>query len=296
MSGPPAPIDIEPTERDLLNPIDRTALYEAVGLLENSNIAIRLADFAGKPLNRMMRFIPGSGGVLRGVVHSAIMRCLEVAIDSLDEKKFEPSTWLPKAMTGVTGGLGGLFGAVALPVELPVTTALMLRSIADIARHHGEDLAEIEARLACLEVFALGGGRTNADVDIGYYATRAVFVKLSGDVVAYIVERGVVDATAPVIARMVSEVVSRFGLVLSEKMAAGAVPLLGAVSGATVNVIFMDHFERVANGHFALRRLERRYGRDVIGRLYAEEAERRYAARRKLPVVATRRRAFSAPR
>ena len=53
---------------------------------------------------------------------------------------------------------------------------------------------------------------------------------------------------------------SRFGLVVSDKVAAGALPILGAVGGATVNVIFMDHFQRVAQAHFALRRLERTYG------------------------------------
>ncbi len=42
---------------------------------------------------------------------------------------------------GVTGGVSGFFGLAALPVELPVTTTLMLRAIADIARHNGEDLS-----------------------------------------------------------------------------------------------------------------------------------------------------------
>ena len=71
-----------------------------------------------------------------------------------------PSRWVPRVMTGLAGGFGGLFGAFALPIELPFTTTLMLQSIADIARHYGEDLARPEARLACLEVFALGDPRS----------------------------------------------------------------------------------------------------------------------------------------
>jgi hypothetical protein len=199
-----------------------------------------------------------------------MMKSLEVAIDSLEEEQHPPSGWLPKAMTGFTGGLGGLFGAAALPIELPLTTTLMLRSIADIARHHGEDLTQLEARLACLEVFALDGGRPGPGRDIGYYAARAMFAKLSGDVVAYVMERSVIEVSAPVMVRLVSAVASRFGVVVSERAAASAIPILGAISGATLNVLFMDHFERLAHGHFTLRHLERQHGQATVRRLFDE--------------------------
>jgi hypothetical protein len=45
---------------------------------------------------------------------------------------------------------------LALPIEVPLTTTLMLQSIADIARHYGQDLRRPESRIACQEVFALG--------------------------------------------------------------------------------------------------------------------------------------------
>jgi hypothetical protein len=247
-------------------------LERAVSLLESAGFAMRLADYAGKPLNRALRFIPKFDHLLYGVVHSAMLNCLEVAIDSLAEEKFPPSTWLPKAMTGITGGISGLFGAVALPVELPLTTTLMLRSIADIARHYGEDLGIMEGRLACLEVFSLGGRPSGPRTDIGYYASRALFTKLSRDVISYVVERSVLDVSAPVVTRLVSEIVGRFGLVVSERAAAGAAPVLGAVSGATLNMIFTHHFERMATGHFTMRRLERAHGQEVIRERYKEIA------------------------
>ena len=46
---------------------------------------------------------------------------------------------------------------VTLPIELPVSTIIMLRSIADIARSEGEDLSDPESALSCVQVFALGG-------------------------------------------------------------------------------------------------------------------------------------------
>jgi hypothetical protein len=249
---------------------ERAEVEQAVDLLESQSFAVRIAEYAGRPFSHALGLVPMANGTLRRVVHSAIMRSLELAVDSLEEEAHPPSLWLPKAMTGLTGGIGGLFGLAALPFELPLTTTLMLRSIADIARHNGEDLSKMEARLACLEVFALGGRKSDAKDEIGYYAARAVFAKLSNDLVAYLMERSVLEVSAPVVTRIVSNVVSSFGMVVGERAAASAVPVLGAVGGATLNMIFMNHFERVARGHFALRRLERMHGQAEIGQLYAE--------------------------
>jgi hypothetical protein len=151
-----------PSRPAALPAAQRSELARAVGLLESSNFAVRIADFAGRPFSQALDLVPKANASLRRVVHEAVMNCLELAVDSLEEDAHPPSIWLPKAMTGLTGGIGGLFGAFALPVELPLTTTLMLRAIADIARHHGEDLSHIEARLACLEVFALGGRKAEA--------------------------------------------------------------------------------------------------------------------------------------
>ena len=243
-------------------------LEHAVAVLEQPRLAIRVANYAGKPLEGALGAIPKLNGAVQDVLRKAILQCLIVAIESQEDEAFEPSSWLPKALTGLAGGLGGLFGAFALPVELPLTMTLMMRAIADIARHHGEDLTALEPRLACLQVFALGNSKSDAGAAIGYYAARTTLNKLTGEVVAGLVERTVLDASAPAITRMVTEIVSRLGFVWSERFAAGAVPVLGALGGASLNMIFMDHFERVAQGHFTIRRLEREHGREAIGTLY----------------------------
>jgi EcsC protein family len=71
-----------------------------------------------------------------------------------------------------------------------------------------------------------------------------------------------------VVATSFNAIAGRFGVVVTERSAASAVPLLGAVGGATVNVIFMNHFQRVANGHFVVRKLERLYGQSVVRQQY----------------------------
>ena len=179
---------------------------------------------------------------------------------------------------GVTGGLSGFVGIAALPVELPVTTTLMLRAIADIARHNGEDLSTLEARLACLQVFALGGRQAATRSDVGYYAARAFLTRLSGNAAAYLVERGAIELSGPIMNSFVAELVSRFSIVLTDRIAASAVPVIGAVGGATVNMIFMNHFQQVAKGHFTVRLLERRYGAEPVRLRYAEIAAQSRAA------------------
>jgi len=261
----------------VLSPPDREALKLAVHNLENPNFAARLADYAGVPVNRVLSILPKfANGQLSAMVRSAVMKGLDVAIDTLEEDAtLPPLTGFSSFLAGVTGGVSGLIGFAALPFELPLTTTFMLRAIAAIARHEGEDLSQIEARLACLEVFAFGAKRPGGQqIDIGYYAARALLNKYTSEIAAFVAERGAVDVSAPVVTSLVSEIVSRFGLVVSDKAAAGALPILGAVGGATVNVIFMDHFQRIAQGHFALRRLERTYGSATVRQLYADLSTR----------------------
>jgi hypothetical protein len=255
----------------ILTPADHAALTSAVRHLENPNFAAKLADYAGAPVNRIMSMLPKTlNRQVSGMVRDAVMKGLNVAVDTLEDKPPpSPAIRFSSFLAGVAGGLSGLFGFSALAIELPLTTTVMLRSIAEIARHEGEDLTTLEARLACLEVFAYGAKRTDETIDVSYYAARTLISKYTGDVAALLLERGAIDASAPVVSNLVTEIVSRFGIVVSDKFAAGAVPIIGALSGATVNVIFMDHFQKIAKGHFTLRRLERTYGSARIRQHYA---------------------------
>jgi hypothetical protein len=246
------------------------ALQRAFIQLEEQNFAARLADYAGQPLDRVLRAMPtaASRGLNR-IIEAAILRCLNLAIRSLDQTaKGPPPTQLSSLMAAINGGVSGFFGAAALPIELPLTTALMLRAIADTARHYGEDLSQLDSRLACLEIFALGTGSSQKRLDVGYYATRALLTKLAGNASAYLIERGAVSVSTPAVNSLVSEIVTRFGVIASERFAASALPVLGAIGGAAVNVIFMNHFQRIAQGHFIVRRLERLYGSAPVRRQY----------------------------
>src|SRR5262245_64621097 len=78
----------------------------------------------------------------------------------------------------------------------------MLRSIGDVARSEGEDLADPETALACLQVFALGtrDGEANA-AESGYFAARGLLATSVAEAARFVAERGVLAEGAPVLVR-----------------------------------------------------------------------------------------------
>jgi hypothetical protein len=145
----------------------------------------------------------------------------------------------------------------------------MLRSIADIARSEGEDLSSVDARLACITVFALGGrSRGDNAADAAYYAVRAALTRTLSEAAEFIAQRGMVEEGTPIVIRVMANLASRLGVILTDKMAAEMIPILGALGGASINLLFINHFQAAARGHFTVRRLERKYGEALVKREY----------------------------
>lgn len=252
----------------------------AVVRLERTNLAVRLADHAGQPVNRLVRALPeGVHAKIQTAVHEALLQCVKVAVKSLKpQEAAPPADLIPKLVAGLAGGVSGFAGLAALPIELPLTTVNMLRAIADIAQAEGENLADHATQIACIEVFALGR-RNGGGVEAGYYALRAMLAKVTSDAASFLVQRGAAEEMAPILVRLVAEIAGRYGIIVSDRVAASAVPVLGALGGAAINWIFMDYFQELARGHFAMRRLERGYGRATIQGWY-QEVVNRLAAKR----------------
>jgi hypothetical protein len=245
---------------------DRRALEKAVNALEHTNIATRLANTVGRQLGAVGRFLPpGVSGLVNRATENAIKSALKIAVGSIADKPLGDSRLRHKALAAASGAIGGAFGLSSLPVELPVSTIILLRSIADIARNEGEDPRDPDVGLACLQVFALGAHENSENfMEGGYYATRGLLAKTVSEASRHLLSYGLGDQSAPALVRLVSQIGSRFGVVVSEKLAAQAVPLIGAAGGAAVNYAFAEHFQSLAFGHFTVRRLERRYGGDLV--------------------------------
>jgi hypothetical protein len=271
-----------------LTPEETEDLRQAVACLEGASFAQRLTDSVGRPAEMLSRAIPQSARrVIAHVSETALRGALRFALRTLDlTAPAKPANRAHKLAAAASGAVGGAMGLAALPLELPISTMILLRSIAEIAREEGEDLSAPAAAFACVEVFALGGqasGEATA-FESGYFAVRAALAKSVSDSARFVAAQGVAALPAPVVARLISQIAARFGVVVSEKVAAQAAPILGAIGGAAVNAAFADHFQTLARGHFIVRRLERQHGASVVAfeyqRLHGERvhAEHRRAA------------------
>ncbi|MDX1951445.1 MAG: EcsC family protein [Verrucomicrobiota bacterium] len=254
-------------------PLSQAELEElrfARSLLENPGLAARLSDTLGTPIEKGLKMLPQNwSGTLNTVVRKALNQAMDVAIKTVPNRPSSASNLAHKLAVGASGGIGGLFGLPALMIELPLSTTVMLRSIADIARSEGHDLGAMETRLQCLEVFALGSqGAKKEGAESSYWAVRTALAQALREAAAHLTQRGTVQKTAPAMVRFVTAISSRFGVVVSEQAAAKAVPVIGAAAGALINVMFMEHFQNMARGHFIIRRLEKRHGRGTVESAY----------------------------
>jgi len=174
----------------------------------------------------------------------------------------DPSIRLHRLSASFSGALSGFAGLPGLLLDIPVTTGLMLRSIAEIARDHGEDIGSPDGKRACLEVLAQTDvtpgdpAHDEDEAEIGYWSARAGLSHLT-------------------IAMLIRTAAARLGVTLSEKLLAQSVPVAGAVAGAGLNWAFMRYYQERARVHFTIRAVERRTGdpdgvRACFGRLVAQ--------------------------
>lgn len=248
-------------------------LRGAKNLLENPGIAAKVCNLIGTPIEDLLKRLPDSMlQKVTEITRKSIEKSLDIALLTMDKDAREPSSncW-HKLAAGASGATGGLFGLSGLAIELPVSSTIMLRSIADIARSEGEDLSCPGVKLQCLQVLALGGKSKSDDgTEAGYFAARTALAKSISEAAAHLTKKGLSQHGAPAIVRLISQIASRFSIVVSEKAAAQAVPVVGAFGGAAINTLFIDHFQDMGRGHFIVRRLERLHGQEEVRRHYDE--------------------------
>jgi len=260
----------------VLSPADLQTLREARARLEHPGLTVKLASTMGAPIEKLLARLPSmAGNLVNDATRAALDKCLALALRTLSKTAPEPgrlqrhSGRLHKLAVAATGAAGGAFGFVSLPVELPVTTTLMFRSIGEIAREYGEDLASPEAQLQCLMVLAMGGpSKQDDDATYGYFVVRGAMAQTVASATAELAGKGAASHSSAFVAKMLHSVAARFSAQVGEQAAAKAVPVIGAVFGAAINTIFIEHFQQMAKGHFAVRQLERRYGEAAVRQAY----------------------------
>ncbi|WP_175890986.1 EcsC family protein [Burkholderia cepacia] len=256
---------------------DRDALWRAKQVLESPSLTMKLTGMLGAPVEKMIARLPDfATGKINDATQLALRKCLNIALRTLgkppapDAEPDKPSNLLHKLAVATTGAAGGAFGFLALPVELPVTTTLIFRSVCDIARSEGEDLGSVDTQLQCLAVLGMGGNpdKQEEDADLGYFVLRGALAQAISKASSDITTKGIAAHSSAAVFKLVQTVASRFSVQVTEQMAAKSIPAIGAVLGATVNTLFIDHFQQMAHGHFTVRRLERKYGPAAVKAAY----------------------------
>jgi EcsC protein family len=242
----------------------RAELEAAVAILEGVSLPVRLASLVGGSVEALKRRLPGPA---QRLIDATVRRALEAAVkaalrsDPGRNPTPLPESWLHRGLVAASGAAGGALGLPGTLLELPVSTTLLLRQIAAIAEEQGEDLSDPATAAECLKVFALGGHDPADDsAESGYFATRLALAEA--------LRSGIGRSFGAMLPGFLGVVASRFGGPVALKLSAQAAPVVGAATGAAVNLAFLEHFRGVAQAHFTVRRLERQYGAAPVRAVY----------------------------
>lgn len=233
-----------------ITPADFDDLIKANKLLYSPTLTAKISQYVGKPIESLFENLPNNyEKKIADAVKGALEKASDFATWKMDNKVQEASNKTHKWFAGASGAIGGFFGITAILIELPISTVIMMRSIVDVARSEGFDITQEEVQKECLKVFGLGGSTKEDDESsTGYFAVRAALAET--------VNKGV--------AEILVKVAARFSIVVTEKVAAQLVPVIGAASGAVINVMFTDFYQDMARGHFIVKRLENQYGSELV--------------------------------
>lgn len=227
---------------EILPPITDPTVHAALDRLARDYIAAGglgmelLAAIGGSAENALARLPASVQKRLDRITRAALERAIDAASvsRSVVRDRGDRFNRLASTASGALGGVGGMAGGL---VELPVTVTMLMRAIMAIASEHGFDPDDEETRIEALRVFATAGPLTEDDgTDLGLLAAK-------------------LSITGQSVQALITRVAPRLAALLSQKLAAQAVPVLGAVAGASINYSFARYYQQVARVHFGLLRL-----------------------------------------
>ncbi len=212
--------------------------------LSSRSVLSSIVATLGDLVHRGLAMVPEEWrGPIAAKVHETLVFVQSAAVVNMEDAPGQGSKdWLYAATVIASGIAGGAGGFPALLVELPITTGLMLRSIADIGRSHGERLEDPLFRATCIEVFAYGASIEEDDEDLAFLVARL----------------GAAQATEAT-AEMIAKVAARYAAALGPQIAARSVPLTGAFLGAALNWAYMSFYQSMAQVLFTLLPIERKH-------------------------------------
>ena len=238
----------QPRREQVFPPMDREAELDRLAekMRRASGVGMQILSLIGTQAESLIDMLPGPvrSGLERATA-AALEQSFSAAARTRGGRIADASDWLTRAITVGTGAVGGVGGLPSAMAELPVTTTVILRAIQTIADEHGFDPALPEVRAACMRVFAAAGPLDDDD---------------GGDL-SFLTMRLTVTGTA--VHGLIAKVAPRLAVPLGQKLAAQAVPIIGAAAGAATNYVFTSYYQEVARVQFGLMRLGAQTGEDM---------------------------------
>ena len=200
-------------------------------------VGIHVLNLVGGQAEGLIEKLPAT---VRRNLEGATVKALEQAMKAANTSRGlvpDQASWLNTAVTAAMGAAGGAGGLPTALAELPVTTTLLLRVIQGVAAEYGFDPEAENVQFDCVRVFSAAGPLSGDNgSDLGFLSAR---LALSGKAVH----------------ALIVKVAPRLALVMGQKLAAQAVPVLGAVAGAATNYAYTSYYQDMAHVHFGLRKL-----------------------------------------
>ena len=202
-----------------------------------SGLVIELLNMIGAQADGLIDKLPqGARDGLEAATEQALKQAMRAA-DGSRAVVAQQSGWLQTAVATALGAAGGAGGVGSALAELPVTTTVLLRAIQDVAEEQGFDPRAENVKFDCIQVFAAAGPMSEDDsADLAFLSTRMALS--SGG-----------------LQKLAAWVAPRLAVVLGQKIAAQAVPVIGAATGAATNYAYLNYYREMAHVHFGLRRL-----------------------------------------
>lgn len=256
-------------------------MNEAAKFLQDPGLTAKALGWAGKPMESLHHTLPDRAKkVIASATQKAVTKAMVAAIATLSSKAHEGpsiqasarSSFLHRGLATLSGAASGMFGLLALPIELPISTILILRGITDQARIFGHDPNEAETRLECLMILSLGPNPQEATPEnSAYFMARASFsgivrnaARFTASMTATEIAMAIEKGSAPILVKLMSMIAKPFEARVTQKFLAGSVPVTGAIGGGLLNYAFTDYFVKAAKYHFGVRALEKKYGTELV--------------------------------
>lgn len=203
-----------------------------------ANLGVHLLNMLNWPADALLARLPENA---RNSVETLTVRGLEAGMSAASGSRGlvkDQKDWVNTATATAAGLMGGLGGLPTALAELPVTVTLLMRAMQAVAAEHGFDPNDEQTR---------------KDVLLALSAEGPLIAAKDGPDLNFLASRATLNGANVLIG--IGLIAPRLAGVLTRKLAAQTIPVLGAATAAATNYSYTSYYQNMAHVVFGLRRL-----------------------------------------